>query len=124
MEESVRDFGYRLQAQGLNLETYMQYTGMDMDSFRNGFRAQAEKSVKLRLALEKIAQLENIQPTEEEIEAEFAKFAEQYKMEVEQIKSMIPQDELVKDLAVGKAMDVVKAAAVKPTKTTKAKKED
>ncbi len=121
VDDSVRDFSYRLQSQGLNLETYLQYTGMDMDAFRKGFREQAEKSVKLRLALEKIAQLENIEPTAEEIEAEFAKFAEQYKMEVEQIKSMIPQDELVKDLAVGKAMDVVKAAAVKPTK---AKKED
>ena len=124
VDESVRDFGYRLQSQGLNLDTYMQYTGMDMEAFRKGFREQAEKSVKLRLALEKIAQLENIEPTAEEIEAEFAKFAEQYKMEVEQIKSMIPEAELVKDLAVGKAMDVVKAAAVKPTKTTKAKKED
>ncbi len=124
VDESVRDFGYRLQAQGLNLDTYMQYTGMDMEAFRKGFRDQAEKSVKLRLALEKIAQLENIEPTAEEIEAEFAKFAEQYKMEVEQIKSMIPEAELVKDLAVGKAMDVVKAAAVKPTKPTKAKKEE
>ena len=124
VNESVRDFDYRLQAQGLNLNTYLQYTGMDMDAFRKGFREQAEKSVKLRLALEKIAQLENIAPTAEEIDAEFAKFAEQYKMEVEQIKSMIPEGELVKDLAVGKAMDVVKGAAVKPTKTTKAKKED
>lgn len=124
VEESVRDFGYRLQSQGLNLETYLQYLNMDMAEFRKGFREQAEKSVKLRLALEKIAQLENIAPTAEEIEAEFAKFAEQYKMEVEKIKSMIPEAELVKDLAVGKAMDVVKAAAVKPTKTTKAQKDD
>lgn len=124
VNDSVRDFGYRLQSQGLNLDTYLQYTGMDMESFRKGFREQAEKSVKLRLALEKIAQVENIEPTAEEIEAEFSKFAEQYKMEVEQIKSMIPEGELVKDLAVGKAMDVVKAAAVKPTKTSKAKKED
>ena len=124
VNESVRDFDYRLQSQGLNLNTYLQYTGMDMDAFRKGFREQAEKSVKLRLALEKIAQLENIEPTAEEIEAEFAKFAEQYKMEVEQIKSMIPEGELTKDLAVGKAMELVKSAAVKPTKTTKAKKED
>ena len=124
VDESVRDFGYCLQSQGLNLDTYLQYTGMDMDAFRKGFREQAEKSVKLRLALEKIVKLENIEPTAEEIDAEFAKFAEQYKMEVEQIKSLVPQAELVKDLAVGKAMDLVKASAVKPTKTTKAKKED
>ncbi len=124
VDDSVRDFGYRLQSQGLDLNTYIKYTGMEMEEFRKGFREQAEKSVKLRLALEKIVELEKIEPTEEEIEAEFAKFAEQYKMEVEQIKSMIPHAELVKDLAVGKAMDLVKASAVKPTKAAKAKKED
>ena len=124
VEESVRDFAYRLQAQGLNLETYLQYTGMDMDAFRKGFREQAEKSVKLRLALEKIAALENIEPSKEEIDAEFAKLAEQYKMEVEQIKSMIPEADMVKDMAVAKAMDVVKAAAVKPVKASKAKKDE
>ncbi len=124
VDESVRDFGYRLQSQGLDLNTYIKYTGMEMDEFRKGFREQAEKSVKLRLALEKIVELEKIEATEEELEAEFKKFADQYKMEVEQIKSMIPQTELAKDLAVGKAMDLVKASAVKPTKTTKAKKEE
>ncbi len=124
VEESVRDFAYRLQAQGLNLDTYLQYTGMDMDAFRKGFREQAEKSVKLRLALEKIAELENIAPSAEEVDAEFAKLAEQYKMEVEQIKTMVAEADMAKDLAVGKAMDVVKAAAVKPEKASKAKKDE
>ncbi len=120
--ESVREFDYRLQAQGLNLETYLKYTGMNDEDFRKGFREQAERSVKVRLALEKIAAVENIVPTEEDLEAEFAKYAEQYKMEVEQIKSFIPKEELSKDLAVAKAMDLVKANAVKPQKATK--KED
>ena len=124
INENVQDFGYHLQSQGLNLETYMQYTGMDMDAFREGFREQAVRFVKLRLALEKVAELENIVPTEEEIEAEYTKFSEAYKMSVEQIKSMISAKDLSKDLAVTKAMDVVKGAAVKPTKTTKAKKAD
>ena len=112
VDESVRDFDYRLQSQGLNLQTYMQYTGMDMDAFRAGFREQAEKQVKIRLALEKIASLENIAPSDEELEAEYAKYAEQYKMDVEKIKSLIPSAELSKDLAVGKAMEMIKETAV------------
>ena len=111
VDESVREFEYRLQAQGLNLDTYLQYTGMDMDAFRKGFREQAEKQVKLRLALEKIASLEEIVPTEEELDAEYAKMAEQYKMDVEKVKAFVPAKDLSKDLAVGKAMDLVKEAA-------------
>lgn len=112
VDDSVRDFDYRLQSQGLNLQMYMQYTGMDMDAFRAGFREQAEKQVKLRLALEKIVKLENIEPSEEEIEAEYAKCADQYKMDVERVKKLIPAKELAKDLAVGKAMELVKDSAV------------
>lgn len=111
VNDSVRDFDYRLQSQGLNLQTYLQYTGMDMDAFRKGFREQSEKQVKVRLALEKIAKLEELAPTAEEIEAEYAKYADQYKMDVEKVKSVLPEKELVKDMAVSKAMDLVKEAA-------------
>ncbi len=124
VNDSVRDFGYRLQSQGLDLDTYLKYTGMDMDAFRNGFREQAEKTVKVRLALEKIVELEKIEPTAEEIDAEFAKMAEQYKMDVEKIKSFVSDKELAKDLAVSKAMELVKANAVKPTKAKKTEKAD
>lgn len=127
IEDSVRDFDYRLQSQGLNLDTYLQYTGMDHDAFRNGFREQAEKQVKIRLALEKIVALENIVPSAEEVEAEFAKLAEQYKMDVDKVKSLIDEKDLARDLAVGKAMDLIKETAVagetKPKKTSKAKKD-
>ena len=126
VDESVRDFDYRLQSQGLNLDMYLQYTGMDRDAFRKSFREQAEKQVKIRLALEKIAELENIVPTPEEIEAEFAKLAEQYQMDVEKVKSLISEKSLSMDLAVGKAMDLVKETAVagesKPKKTVKTSK--
>ncbi len=121
INESVQDFGYRLQMQGLDLDTYIKYTGMDMASFRDGFREQAERSVKSRLALEKVAQLENIVPTDDEVEAEFQKYADQYSMELDKIKSLIPEASIRGDLAVGRAMDVVKGAAVAPTKA-KAKK--
>ena len=124
VDDNVRDFAYRLQAQGLDLDTYLKYTGMDMDSFRAGFREQAEKTVKVRLALEKIVELENIVPTAEDIEARFAEYAEQYKMDVEKIKSFIPEKELAADLAVSKAMDLVKSSAVKPTKAKKTEKAD
>ena len=70
------------------------------------------KKRRIRLALEKIAALEEIAPTEEELDAEFAKLAEQYKMDVEKVKAFIPAKELSKDLAVGKAMDMVKETAV------------
>ncbi len=111
VNESVREFEQRLQSQGLNLDSYMQYTGMNMEAFRKGFRDQAEKQVKIRLTLEKIAALEEIVPTDEEVEAEYSKMAEQYKLEVEKVKAFIPKSELVKDIAVGKAMDLVKENA-------------
>ena len=111
VNDSVRDFEYRLQSQGLNLPTYLQYTGMDMDAFRKGFREQAEKQVKIRLALEKIAKLENIVPSDEDLEKEYARYAEQYSMEVDKVKAVIPEKELIKDLAVAKAMDLVKETA-------------
>lgn len=112
VNESVQEFGYRLQSQGLSLDMYMQYTGSDMDSFKATFRPQAEKEVKLRLALEKIAKLENLTATDGALEAEYAAMAEQYKMEVEQIKSFVPATELAKDLTVRAAMDLVKETAV------------
>ena len=116
----------------MNLELYLQYTGMEMDAFRKTFREQAEKQVKIRLALEKIVELENIVPSAEEIAAEYDKMAENYKMEVEKIKGYIPEKDLVKDLAVNKAIDLIKDSAeisekkpaAKKTRTTKAKKEE
>ena len=112
INESIRDFDYRLQSQGLNLQTYMQYTGMDEAGFREGFREQADKHVKLRLALEKIAKIENLEATAEELDQEYAKMAEQYKMDVEKVKAFVPEKELAKDFVVGKAMDLVKDNAV------------
>ena len=112
VDDSVHEFEHRLQSQGLSLDMYMQYTGMDTDSFRKGFREQAEKQVKVRLALEKIAALENIQVADEDLEAEYDKYAEQYQLDVEKVKAFIPAKDLAKDLAVGKAMDLVKESAV------------
>ncbi len=111
IDDRIQDFAYRLQSQGLSLELYLQYTGMDEKAFRDSFREQAEKQVKVRLTLEAIAKKEKIKPSDEELEAEYAKFAEQYGMEVDKVKAAIPATALVEDLSVSKAMDFVKEHA-------------
>ncbi len=112
INEDIREFGYRLQSQGMNLDTYLQYTGMDKDSIRKQFQPQAERQVKVRLALEKVAQLENIQPSEEEIEEEFAKLAKSYEIDIDKVKSFIPKNELIKDIVVEKAINLVRDNAI------------
>lgn len=111
IDERIQEFSQRLQSQGLDLETYLQYTGMDNAAFRDGFREQAVKQVKLRLILEKIAKLENLSVSDEELEEEFQKMADQYQLELEKVKAFVPKDDLTKDLVVGKAMELVKDSA-------------
>ncbi|MDL2294786.1 trigger factor [Ruminococcaceae bacterium OttesenSCG-928-D13] len=123
IDEMVRDFAYRLESQGLNLETYLQYTGMDGKAFRDGFREQAEKQVKMRLALETVVRLEKIEVTEQDIDEEIARIAEKYSMEKDQVKNIMPNDEIAKDLAVNKAIDLVKSkATITEEKAKKAEK--
>lgn len=112
LNQCVEDFAYRLQSQGLNLETYLKYTNSNIDDFKKSFRPQAEAQVKYRLALEKIVELENITPDEKEVEEQYEKLAKDYGVEVDKVKTAIPSEELVKDLAVGKAIDFIKANAV------------
>lgn len=111
IDDMIREFDMRLRSQGMDMATYMQYMGMDQSGLRAAYRTQAEQRVKLRLALEKIAQLENLTASEEEIEAEYARLAESYKMEAEKIKSMIAAENIAKDIAVEKAMNLVKDSA-------------
>ncbi|HHY53621.1 MAG TPA: trigger factor, partial [Clostridiales bacterium] len=112
VEELVRDFGYRLQAQGMSLDLYLQYTGMDENTFREGFREQAVRQVKMRLALEAIAAKENLVPTAEEIQAEYQRLATSYAMDVEQLKKMLPEKDVASDIACTKAIDLVRDSAV------------
>ena len=90
------------------LATYMKYTGMNVDQMKEGFRPQAERQVKLRLALEKIAALEELKAGEEDLNQEYQKIAEQYKMEADKIKELIPAAELEKDICVEKAINLVR----------------
>ena len=111
-ENYVRDYDNRLRMQGLDLSTYFKYTGMDLDTLRTQMRPQAEKQVKTRLALEKIAELENIVVSDEEIEEEYKRIAEAYNMEVDKVKEVVDAEGITADLKVKKAVDLVKEKAV------------
>lgn len=127
IDEMVRDFEYRLQQQGLRLQDYLKYMGGEAEKFRDSFKEQAEKQVKMRLALEKIAELEKIEASDEDFENELKRIAEAYSMEVEKVRSIVPVDEVKKDLAVNKAIDFIKNSAkvaVEKAKAKKAKKDD
>jgi trigger factor len=112
VDSMVNDFDYRLQMQGLNLQSYLQYTGMELSSFRKTFREQAERQVKIRLALEKIAEIEKFEVNDEEIEAEYKKAAEQYGVELEKVKNLLNADDVRKDILSNKAVDLIHSTAV------------
>ncbi len=109
--QSLQDFAYRLQMQGLNMETYLQYMGTTADEFKASFRPQAEKQVKMRLALETVVKNEGIEISDEDVAAEITKMAESYGVKEEQVKSAIPVKEIKKDLAVSKALELIKSSA-------------
>ncbi len=111
-ENFVRDYDNRLRMQGLDLKTYFQYTGMDLDKLRAQLRPQAEKQVRLRLALEKIAELEKLEATQEDIDGEIQRIADAYQMKVEDVRKAVPVDSVAEDMKVKKAMDLVKEKAV------------
>ena len=108
IDENIKQFEQNLQMQGLNLETYVKYTGGDVSALRESLKPQSERQVKIRLCLDKIAELENIAITEEEVDAEMQKYADSYKLELDVIKSAIPADDVKADLAAEKAMQLVK----------------
>ena len=111
VDELVQDFEYRIQQQGLKLQDYLKYMGMNMDAFRTQFTEQAEKQVKTRLAMEAVVVKEKIKATEEEFEAEVKRIADAYQMEADKVKSIVDAAAVKADLAVNKAIDFVKNAA-------------
>jgi trigger factor len=110
-ENFVRDYDTRLRSSGLDLNTYFKYTGLTLDALREQMRPQAEKQVKVRLALEKIAALENLSVTDEEVEAEYTRISEAYNVPAEQVKSMVAAEDIKADLLVAHAMNLVKENA-------------
>lgn len=109
--DMVRDFEMRLRSQGMDMQTYMQYMGMDVDALKDMYRKDAEKRVKLRLALQTIADKENVEVTEADLEDEYSKMAEAYKMDIDKVKAAVPADSLSEDVRVQKALDIVKNTA-------------
>ena len=122
VDEIINSFAYRLQSQGLKLETYLKYTGQTTDDLRVQYKPQAERQVKVRLGLEKIAELENLKPTEEETEAEYQKLADAYGMPLESVKNLVTVEGINGDIQNQKAIDLVKANAVIVEKKEEEKK--
>lgn len=130
-ENMVRDYDTRLRQNGLDLNTYFKYTGLTLETLREQMRPQAEQQVKVRLALEKIAELEALTVTDEELEAEYANISSAYNVPLEDVKRMILAEDLKADILVGHAMKFVrenakvgKAKKAAAKKTDKAEKEE
>ena len=111
-ENYVRDYDSRLRMQGLDLNTYFKYTGMTLDQLREQMRPQAERQVKVRLALEAIAAKESLTVAEADIDAEFERISTAYNVPLEEVKKMIKAEDLEKDLLVKAAADLVKEKAI------------
>ena len=126
IEDMIRDFGYRLSSQGLSLEQYMQFTGSTVDTFKEQFKEQAAEQVKTSLVLEKIAKLENIEVTDDDVENEFKNMAEMYGMEIDKLKEFVKDGEkenLKEELKIKKAVDLIVGAA-KVKRAAKKKEEN
>ena len=111
LDRVADDFSYRLAMQGMEFESYLKMTGMTMEQFRAVFTPQALRQVKIRLALEKIAELENIAVSDEETDAEYARLAEMYGMEADKVKEVVDAAAVAEDLKVKKAIDLVREKA-------------
>ncbi len=107
LDELVQDYGYRMQMQGLDMNVYLQYLGQTMEQFKEQFRESAEKQVKIALALEAIVKEENIEASDEDIDEQVKKLAEQYDMEADKIKELVPADQLTQDIKTHKAIDFI-----------------
>ena len=107
IDEMVREFEMKISYQGLNLETYLKYAGLEMDAFREQLKPQAEHQVKSNLALEAMAKREKIKVSKEEIEAEYEKLAADYKVELDQIKVYIAEDDVKKSISANKTIDAL-----------------
>ena len=113
-QQMLDDFSRRMQSQGLSMDQYFQFTGMTAEKMMEDMKPQAVKRIQTRLVLEKIAEVENIQPTEEEVNEEISKMAEMYKMEADKLKELLGEreiEQIKKDMAVQKAVSLVADAA-------------
>ncbi|MBR2279393.1 MAG: trigger factor [Ruminococcus sp.] len=108
VRDMLNEFDMRLRSQGMDLATYMKYTGMDQGAIEATYKPQAEKRVKIRLVLEAIARQEKIEVSDEDIEKEYEKLADAYKAKIDEVKTYIAKDALAEDIKVEKAMQLVR----------------
>lgn len=111
ISEMVRDWEFRNRYQGVTVQDFLKYTNTTIEQFRENFREAATKQIQLRLALEKIAALENLTAAEEDLEKHYAELAEEHKMDIEKVKSIISPEALGEDIKAEKAFNLVKDSA-------------
>lgn len=108
----IGEFEMNLRAQGLDLRTYMQYTGLTVENLAENYRTPAERQVKVSLALKKIAELENIVATDEDVENKYNELAEAYKVDVQRVKDVFSTEDIAGDIKILRALDLVRENAV------------
>ena len=112
LDNQMERFGYQLQMSGYSMEAYAKMMGGDVSTMRSAFRPAAEKQAKINVTLEKVAEVEGIEVTEEDVNAEFEALAKQYELEIEKIKTMVPAEEIKASLKTRKAVKVIVDSAV------------
>lgn len=117
IDRYVNDYDYRLRSQGASIDLYYQYTGSTPETLRASFRAEAERQVKSRLALERVAKTEKIKAGKKEIEEEYKKIAAGYTVDIEYVKKNIPEEGIAEDIVIRKAIQLIKDNAVITTGT-------
>lgn len=124
-DQVIQDYAERFERQGIPFQQYLQMTGQTLESMREQGRGAAERQIKYEMALDAVAAAENMAVTDEELEAEYKSMAEQYSMEVDQVKAAAPADDVKTTLLRRKALELVKAEAKaeKPKKTAAKKAE-
>jgi len=115
LDTYIENFAYRMRSQGIDLESYLKLTGQDAAALREQFRPQAEQQVKVILACEKVAELEKLEPSEEDLENGYNKLASQYNMSVEQVKKAVEPESLKRDVLMQMAVDFIKSNAIPET---------
>lgn len=112
LDTQMERFAYQLQMSGYSMEQYAKMMGGDVNTMRNAFRPAAEKQAKISVTLEKIVEVEGLTATDEEIEEEFKSLAEQYQLELDKVKEMVPMKELTGSLTTRKAVKLIAESAV------------
>ena len=112
LDNQMERFAYQLQMSGYSIDQYAKMMGGDLNTMRNAFRPAAEKQAKISVTLEKIAEVEGVEVSEEDVTAEIEAMAKQYSLEVEKVREMVPAEEIKANLKTRKAVKVVVDSAV------------